>query len=250
MVTSTQQTHKDIKMKFKNLFSVAHDAKTVKGLKFGYLTGIMYFAPSDISGNQVCPMAKIANCEKACLYSAGRGAFNSIQQARINKTKRFFNDTENFMLDLDYSIKQLVKKSAKLNLIPLVRLNGTSDIVWENIPFLGFKNVFEAYPNVQFYDYTKIPTRKNIPANYDLTFSYSGVKEYEPIVKKALLNDKLSRIAVVFDKVENIPLTFLDRHVTGGDNSDIRHLDSKNSIVALYAKGKAKNDNTGFVVRA
>jgi hypothetical protein len=233
----------------KNVLSIASDAKTIKGAKLGFLTGILYLAPSDLSGFQVCSMAKLAGCEAACLYTAGRGAFTSIQKARIAKTKRFFNEREAFMLDIEYSIKALVRKAAKLNLIPLVRLNGTSDIAWENIPFKEFKNIFEAFPDVQFYDYTKIPTRKNIPANYDLTFSYSGVKSFHKAIKKASINDKLARIAVVFDKPENFPNEFLGKKVLIGDNSDVRHLDSKNSIVALYAKGKAKKDYSGFVVR-
>lgn len=232
----------------KNVLSIASDAKTIKGSKLGFLTGILYLAPSDISGHQVCPMAKLAQCEAACLYTAGRGAFNSIQRARIAKTKRFFEDRDSFMNDLEYSIKSLIRKAEKLGLTPLVRLNGTSDITWENIPFKGFNNIFEAFPNVQFYDYTKIPTRKNIPANYDLTFSYSGVSSFKKAIVKAHANEKLARIAVVFDKQENFPNTFLDRPVLIGDNSDVRHLDSKNSIVALYAKGKAKKDTSGFVV--
>jgi hypothetical protein len=234
----------------KHLLSVNADAKTIKGNNLNFLTGILYLAPSAISGYQVCPLAKKAGCEAACLYSAGRGAFNSVQQARINKTKRFFEDRENFMLDLAFSIHSLVRRAAREGKKPLVRLNGTSDIAWENEEFLGHKNVFEAFPQVQFYDYTKHPSRKNIPANYDLTFSYSGILSFAPIVKKAVLNAKLARIAVVFDKVENIPSEFLGRAVVGGDNSDVRHLDAVNSIVALYAKGAARKDTSGFVVRA
>jgi hypothetical protein len=234
----------------KLILSIGNDAKTVKGAKMGFMTGILYLAPSNVSGYQVCPMAKKANCEEACLYTAGRGAFTSIQNARIAKTKRFFEDTENFMLDLEFSINAVVRKAKKAGLIPLIRLNGTSDIIWENVKFKNHANIFEAFPNVQFYDYTKIPTRKNIPSNYDLTFSYSGVSTYQGAVKKALLNDKLSRIAVVFDKVENIPLQFEGKSVVSGDNSDVRHLDNKNVIVALYAKGKAKKDLSGFVVRS
>ena len=235
--------------KRKLVLSMSSDAKTVKGESLGFYTGILYLAPSDISGFQVCTMAKLAQCENACLYTAGRGKFTSTQNARINKTKRFFNDRENFMLDLEYSIKALIRKAKRLGLTPLVRLNGTSDIIFENIPFKEFDNIFQAFPNVQFYDYTKIPTRKNIPANYDLTFSYSGVSTFQKANAKASLNDKLSRIAVVFDKQENIPRVFLNREVLAGDNSDVRHLDKKFSVIALYAKGKAKNDYSGFVVR-
>ena len=242
MTNSTKQT-------LKNVLSISADSKTIKGEKLGYLTGIMYLAPADLSGYQVCPMAELAGCKIACLNTAGRGAFNSIQRARIAKTKRFFEDKTNFLNDIEFSIKKVINKAAKLGLKPLIRLNGTSDIAFENIKFKGYNNIFEAFPTVQFYDYTKLPTRKNIPSNYDLTFSYSGVESYQPAIKKALANKALSRIAVVFDKIENIPTTFLNRDVVGGDNSDIRHLDNKNSIVALYAKGKAKKDTSGFVVR-
>jgi hypothetical protein len=234
----------------KSVLSIASDAKTIKGEKLGFMTGILYLAPYNLSGHQVCPLAQKAGCVEACLNTAGRGAFTSIQKARIAKTKRFFNERESFMLDIAYSISALIRKAKRENKTPLVRLNGTSDIAFENIPYLHYANIFEAFPDVQFYDYTKIPTRKNIPANYDLTFSYSGVASFAPIVKKASINEKLARIAVVFDKVENIPSEFLGRSVVGGDNSDVRHLDALNSIVALYAKGKAKRDFSGFVVRA
>ena len=171
-------------IKRKNILSINADSKTSKGSKYGFLTGILYLAPSDISGHNVCPMAEVAQCRDACLYSAGRGAFTNVQEARINKTKRFFNDRDNFMLDLIYSINTLIRKAEREDLTPLVRLNGTSDIRWENIRHDGL-TIFEHFPNVQFYDYTKIPNRKRIPANYDLTFSYSGVDTYQKAVRKA-----------------------------------------------------------------
>jgi hypothetical protein len=238
----------------KQLLSISADAKTVKGQKLGYLTGILYLAPSNISGFQVCPMAKIANCERACLYSAGRGAFTNVQKARIAKTVRFHEERAAFMLDLIYSVEQLIKKANKLGLTPLIRLNGTSDIRWESIAVINrdgltYASIMDIFNSVQFYDYTKIANRKNIPTNYDLTFSYSGVAGYQPYVTKAKANAALSRIAVVFDKVENIPASFIGMNVFPGDNSDVRHLDAKNSVIALYAKGNAKEDTTGFVVR-
>jgi hypothetical protein len=239
--------------KLKNVLSIGSDAKTVKGQKLGFLTGILYLAPSDLSGHQVCPMAKLAGCEAPCLNSAGRGAFNSVQAARIAKTKRFFDDRAGFMADLVYSIDALIRKAERLGLTPLVRLNGTSDIAYENIPVIvrgfNYANIFNAYPGLAFYDYTKIPTRKNIPANYDLTFSYSGVKSFAPIIEKAVYNKNLARIAVVFDRTENIPERFLFSDVVPGDNSDVRHLDARGVVVGLYAKGKARSDRSGFVVR-
>lgn len=230
----------------KNLLSISADAKTIKGETIGYLTGILYLAPAKTTKYNTCSMAQIAQCDKACLYSAGRGAFNNVQQSRIDKTLYFYEDRENFMLQLASNIKALIKKAQSKGLKPLVRLNGTSDIRWENIPFEYHANIMEAFPNVQFYDYTKDVNRKGLPANYDLTFSYSGVDTFAPYVEKA--QAKGMRMAVVFIKESSIPATFKGILVVSGDKSDVRHLDDQGVIVGLYAKGAAKRDNTGFVV--
>ena len=227
------------------LLSVSTDAKTTKGESLGFLTGILYLAPATTTKWNTCSMAKVAQCDKACLYTAGRGAFSSVQQARIRKTEWFFTDRQSFMQQLVVDIDKLFFKAKRMGLTPLVRLNGTSDIRWESIPINGYKNIFEAFPDVQFYDYTKDANRKDLPSNYDLTFSYSGVEGFQPFVTKALLNNM--RMAVVFRKEQDIPTTFMGIPVVSGDNSDVRHLDDK-VIVGLYAKGKAKLDTTGFVV--
>jgi len=236
------------------LLSIDTNPKTVKGQKQGYLTGILYLAPYTISGVNLCPNAELAECFNACLYTAGRGAFTSIQQARINKTKFFNNDQQGFMVQLVKDISALERKAKRLGLTPVVRLNGTSDIRWENIRFdYTFINdkvrsvtVFELFPEIQFYDYTKLANRKDLPRNYDLTFSYSGVKRFYTQVLKALSHGL--RIAVVFRKQSDIPSKFLDITVVNGDDSDLRFLDPKKSVIALYAKGKAKKDQSGFVV--
>ena len=242
------------------LFSISSNAKTVKGERLGYLTGVLYLAPAKLSGYQVCPMAATAACEEACLNLAGLGGvYTSIQRARIAKTKRFFEDRDAFMLDIVKSIRGLIKLARKPRRVKgrfakrfqvLVRLNGTSDIRWELIPVtidgITYANLMEAFPDIQFYDYTKLANRKDIPSNYDLTFSYSGVKAYQPFVKKA--QKALMRIAVVFRHVEDIPKRFIGMECIGGDNSDVRHIERQNVIVALYAKGPAKHDQTGFVV--
>jgi hypothetical protein len=195
-------------------------------------------------------MAKIAQCDKACLYSAGRGAFSSVQQARIAKTVRFFEDRAGFMADVVYSIKALIRKASKAGLKPLVRLNGTSDIRWETVGLtvdgIDYANIFDVFPDVQFYDYTKDANRKALPSNYDLTFSYSGVEGFQPYADKALANGM--RMAVVFRSEATIPAAFKGIPVVSGDKSDVRHLDAQGVVVGLYAKGKAKTDTTGFVV--
>lgn len=232
--------------KSKNLLSISADAKTIKGETIGYLTGILYLAPANTTKYNTCSMAKKAQCDVACLYSAGRGAFNSVQQSRIDKTLYFYEAREEFMRQLSANIKALIKKAQSKGLKPLVRLNGTSDIRWENVPFESYANIFEAFPEVQFYDYTKDANRKDLPSNYDLTFSYSGVESFKPYVFKA--QSKGMRMAVVFRKESTIPSVFKGIRVVSGDNSDVRHLDDQGVIVGLYAKGKAKTDTTGFVV--
>lgn len=234
-----------------NLLSISSDAKTSKGEKLGFLTGILYLAPyKTINIYNTCPMAEIAGCDNACLYTAGRGAYSSVQNARINKTNWYYQDKQGFILQLIKNINSLIYKANKQNLIPLIRLNGTSDIKWENIGFeyqgKSYNNIMELFPDIQFYDYTKIINRNNLPANYDLTFSYSGKPEFIKYVNKAIDNNM--RIAVVFKDKNNLPNEFMGLSVVNGDNSDIRHLDPHGVIVTLYAKGKAKKDNTGFVV--
>ena len=236
--------------KSKALLSVSSDAKTIKGETLGFLTGILYLAPATTTKWNTCPMAKLAQCDVACLNTAGRGAFSSVQQARVNKTTWFFTERNTFMQQLVVDIAKLIQKAYKKGLKPLVRLNGTSDIRWETVSFtdvtgIEYVNIFAAFPNTQFYDYTKRGNRTELPSNYDLTFSYSGVEGFQPYVENALLNNM--RMAVVFRKEKDIPTTFMGIPVVSGDNSDVRHLDDK-VIVGLYAKGKAKLDTTGFVV--
>ena len=236
--------------KSKALLSVSSDAKTIKGETLGFLTGILYLAPATTTKWNTCSMAKLAQCDVACLNSAGRGAFSSVQQARVNKTTWFFTERNSFMQQLVVDIAKLIKKANKQGLKPLVRLNGTSDIRWESVAFtdtdgIEYVNIFAAFPDITFYDYTKIANRTELPSNYDLTFSYSGVEGFQPFVTKALLNNM--RMAVVFRKEQDIPMTFKGIRVVSGDKSDVRHLDDK-VIVGLYAKGKAKLDTTGFVV--
>lgn len=239
--------------KRKALLGFNSNAKTIKGNTIGYYTGILYLAPSNISGFQVCPMAKLAGCEKACLYTSGRGAFNSTQLARIAKTKEFFSDRNWFMQNIVKDIEAGIRKASKLNQELLIRLNGTSDIKWEHVSFtdidgVEYSNIMERFPTVQFYDYTKIPNRTELPKNYDLTFSYSGLVSFQKFNKIAIA--KKMRIATVFRTEESIPKTFLGMPVISGDKSDVRHIEDQGTIVALYAKGKAVKDQSGFVIDA
>lgn len=246
------------------LLGVDTNAKTVKGQGKAFMTGILYMAPADLSGVNFCPMAEIAKCKAPCLFTAGRGAMTSVEQARLNKANYFNADPEAFMRHIALDVYRLVVRAGNAGMTPVVRLNGTQDIRWERIPVtvtaelarrIGkpegtYANIFALFPEVQFYDYTKIPNRRDIPANYDLTFSYSGVPEFAPYVAKAIANGM--RVAVVFrDRAtaeQAIAHGFHGHPCVDGDDSDIRHLDPHGVYVALYAKGRAKTDTSGFVV--
>lgn len=210
--------------------------KTTKGEKLGVLTGILYLAPAKISGHEVCPK-RSEGCTAACLYTAGHGAFSTVQQARINKTKMFFEDRENFMSQLRKDIKALVKKAIKQNMKPAIRLNGTSDIEWTRF------GIMDEFPDVQFYDYTKVLTRlkKDIPKNYNITFSRSESNEQE--CREAL--ELGFNIAAVF---KTLPETYLGKPVINGDDTDVRFEDPRGVVIGLTAKGKARKDASGFVV--
>lgn len=233
-----------------NLLSVSSDAKTIKGETMGVLTGILYMAPADtVPGINTCPAAVLAGCREACLYSAGRGAMSNVQKGRIRKTELFRDNRHEFMMQLAADIFSLIRKAKKEKMELCVRLNGTSDIKWENIGFtyngVWYENIMQLFPNVQFYDYTKMTGRNNLPMNYDITFSYSGVSSFQKQNQKAI--DNGMRIAVVF-RDKDIPNSFKGIPVINGDESDLRYKDPKGCIVGLYAKGKARKDNSGFVV--
>jgi hypothetical protein len=214
--------------------------KTSKGEKLGILTGILYLAPAKISGYEVCPM-RSAGCTAACLYTAGMGAFSNVQQARIKKTKMFFEQREEFFKLLHKDIKSLIKKAKKENMIPAVRLNGTSDINW-----VRFK-IFEQYPEVQFYDYTKMLNHltKDV-ANYHITFSKNEANDID--CKIAL--DRGYNVAVVFNtkKGLSLPSSWNGYPVYDGDDTDVRFYDPENHVIGLRAKGMAKKDSSGFVI--
>ncbi len=246
--------------------------KTVKGEKRGFVTFILHLAPAKLSGFQVCPMAT-TGCAMACLNTAGRGGMargngrltvaeissgarsNTIQAARIRKTRLFFTDRESFMAQLAKDIKRAIAWTVDRDLIPVFRLNGTSDIRFETVrtQALDGLTVFEAFPQVQFYDYTKIANRKNLPANYHLTFSLADGNDKAA----AMALDHGMNVAAVFrDKAtvaryeaSGFVLAGLPVPVLNGDETDLRFLDNATggAIIGLYAKGNAKGDQSGFV---
>jgi len=230
--------------------------KVLKGIKQGYNTYILHLAPANLSGYETCPK-RTAGCTSACLNTAGRGGMfkkgettNTIQKARIRKAKMFFENRAEFMADLVKDIELAIKQSEKKGLIPVFRLNGTSDLSFEKYEVIRngklYRNIFYAFADNIFYDYTKILGRKiaDIP-NYSLTFSAADGNDTD--VFKAIAQGY--NIATVFGIKKTLPMpdSYLGLPVFNGDESDLRFLDPKQVIVGLYAKGKAKKDETGFV---
>ncbi len=235
------------------LLSVSADAKTVKGEKKGYLSGILYLSPATESGLlhrngapiNTCPMAT-DGCKAACLYTAGRAAiFPMVNEARRRKTAELFGNPEAFKAQLRKDIAALVRKAARKGMVPCVRLNGTSDL-----PKLALEMAAE-FPDIQFYDYSKIPrTWSRMTANYHLTFSLSESNEKDAI--ETLQHGQ--NVAVVFKTPKSKPLpdTWQGFPVINGDLSDLRFLDAHRTglVIGLYAKGRAKKDKSGFVQSA
>lgn len=216
------------------LLSVGN-AKTPKGQKLGYATGILYLAPHTISGNNVCP-ASTPDCRATCLFTAGRGAFGPVFKARVRKTRAFFEDRPAFIRQLTTDINQLFYNGLKYGYEISVRLNGTSDIRWE------LHGVPQACPDITFYDYTKIANRRDLPPNYHLTYSFSG--QNLPACKIALANGM--SVAVPFLKPP--PSVWLGHKVVSGDDHDLRFINPEPVIYALKAKGALrKTPNSTFL---
>jgi hypothetical protein len=196
---------RDFKTNYRTIFSV--NPKTEKSKVQTY---ILHLAPAETSGTNVC--AGAGNCKAICLHFAGNPVYMTAKQAaRIRRTLAYVADPSSFMRLLVCGILDKLNKHNKdaagignLTGEPLAfRLNGTSDIIWENVDFditpefaqfcrvkfgkilpLGRRNIFEVFnfmrtntgENVTFYDYTKV--RHNWAEcqrlNYHLTFSFDG----------------------------------------------------------------------------
>lgn len=228
--------------------------KTIKGEKMGYVTYILYMSPftDNTKGINVCPFAT-EGCSKSCLFNSGMGGmYEQVRNGRKNKTEWFLENRKEFLMQLVSEINAAVKRH-KDKAIVTVRLNGTSDISYEKFKIKDGKNIFELFPDIQFYDYTKNHKRftNDLPKNYHLTFSRSEVNEKEAI--KLLKNG--NNVAVVFNKV--LPEKYLGYKVVDGDDTDLRFLNDKGVIIGLkYKNVTGKNGGelnkfaktSGFVV--
>lgn len=235
-----------------------YNPKTKKGRAKGYSSAILHFAPAALSGFNVCKWSS-AGCRGGCLNTAGHGGIiktgettNEVQQARIARTRWFFEQKQDFLAQLLAEIETHCRRARNNGLTPVVRLNGTSDIPWERVRTGDGRTIFEHFQDVQFYDYTKSPERVcafvagHLPANYHLTFSRSESNSADV----ATVLQAGGNVAAVFKTTKKAPMpaSWHGVPVANGDEDDLRFLDTHGVIVGLKAKGKAKKDDSGFVI--
>jgi hypothetical protein len=237
--TLTAPTYKAVK----NLMSKGDtNAKTIKN---DLETFILYLAPYNLSGFNVCPFAS-KGCISGCLNTAGMGIFSNVQLSRINKSKFWGFNREGFYIQLANELLKIHDKAVKKDIKIAIRLNGTSDIDHLDllIRYSGINFLDPFYNNLLFYDYTKNYNhiKKYLGTNYKLTFSRSEVNDLDSY---RILKDG-GNVAVVFKN--ELPQYWNGFEVINGDDTDLRYFDPSNVVIGLKAKGKAKKDLSGFVV--
>jgi hypothetical protein len=280
-------------------------AKVEKGEKFGYLTAILYLAPSTdgieivrsllqlqeenperaraeriigrplqsalsiLSGHNLCPWAS-KGCKATCLFTAGRAGIISrgritsdVLLARIGRTVDFFADRPAFLNRLSKEITRFAAKARAAGWVPCVRLNGTSDIPWDTFRAFNGLNLMQTHSDLIFYDYTKSEDRADryargeMPRNYHVTFSRSETTSAHTIARllRAGVNvavpfvGSMARLPWALQQDGPATRVHFPARVIDGDESDLRFRDPVGVIVALTAKGKARKDTSGFVVR-
>lgn len=225
--------------------------KTIKGEKFGYITYILYLSPykDNSKGINLCPHAS-EGCASACLFKSGMaGLYSHVANGRRNKTEFFLENKPKFMAQLEREISLAILRHPNDKVV--FRLNGTSDIRWEKIRIGTYTNIFERFPDIQFYDYTKNPLRMNLNIpNYHVTFSRNEVNDNDAFN----ILDQGHNVAIVF---KNVPSVYRGYKVINGDESDLRFKDDNGVVVGLKYKnatgaaGKAANEasrTSGFVI--
>lgn len=227
--------------------------KLAKGEKLGVLSKPHNLSPASESGWNMCAQASLG-CIAACLHTAGNPIYLPAKiQARLQRTRAFMTMRKAYIALMAFELQALETKAKRLNMAAAWRPNTTSDYPFHSVALevdgVKVKSLIHAFPNIEAYDYTKI-TKKALqwaagllPSNYHITFSKSESNDLD--VAKVL--GAGGNVAVVFEK--GLPDSYLGKAVVDGDYSDARFLDVKGVVVGLKAKGQAKADESGFVVR-
>jgi len=243
------KTHKDYFNKPPNfLLGINSSSKTVKGLKLNTFTGVLYLASHTmVAFKTLCPNAIRNGCHIDCLVSSGMMRMKKQQLAMISRTLYYLNFRKEFLDQLRLEINKGYKKYGDTF---AVRLNGTSDINW--------KDIISEFPNVQFYDYSKLRgmIKKNPNKNHHYTFSGSMYSDYSRKELKQAIDEGLN-VAIAFNTKESkkdtlkIPKQlFNNKPLVSFDATDVRFKDKQGSIGYLRRKGsnikQRLNDNKQF----
>ena len=236
--------------------SLGSGTKTELGESLWVKTAVQYLSPAREAGINTCPWSS-RGCAEACLgHSSGHLARPRNQVSRIKKTlfRHLFPESYHRLLHAEIALH--AEQSRAIGMTPAVRLNGSSDIMWERHVDMA------SFDGVQFYDYTKARagTRENRPSNYHLTYSlHEGARsmEYAKEWLRAGGNAAVVVAAAGSSKRKDAKRVARNLTTTGwqgfpcidGDLTDVRFRDQPGSWVVLYAKGDALKDSSGFVVR-
>lgn len=223
-----------------NLLTVAN-AKLLKSKDYGFLSVGLHLLPHNLSGYNTCKFAT-KYCKISCLNLSGLSGLSNVQKSRLKKTKYLFEDTHNFLLELDAELYYYKRIAASKGLKLSARLNMTSDLDWSEYLING-KCLYAIHNDIQFIEYSKDYSRISNFPNLHITYSYDQINH-----KRALeVLKRGDNLAVVFDK---IPKSMLGYEVGFGDNNDLRHLDKKNTIIGLKYKNiiqKGYSNKSGVV---
>lgn len=172
------------------------DNFTMDGKKLIFEPYLINLLPASQSGFNLCICAT-KECAATCLHTAGNiGALVDKTMSRLRKSWFIALDNEQAFKQIAKQIANKKKKVDEFNKTSkdsrkqmIVRLNGTSDLIWRAMTGEG-GNLFEMFPDIIYYDYSKMDEIKNFirgevldkdgnslgkfPSNYHLTLSYGG----------------------------------------------------------------------------
>ena len=132
----------------KTLLSSSH--KTEKCLSVDVLARFLYLTPGVFCSHAT------QGCLAACLgHSSGHMQMPTHSLARDRRTALYLQSPQLFLQMLTLELTLLEHNARRLRLQPAARLNGSSDLAWEQL----HPNIFHRFPNIRFFDHTKIPAR-------------------------------------------------------------------------------------------
>jgi len=217
----------DIRLEFTkdNLLNINNKLEKSELINFGL--ELTPFTFSQITKVNNCHGAK--SCILNCIFFTGKQNIFKSKTLELSTTtmKRIRKD---FLLQNDryFFIEKLKSELFLLNATYktcAVRLNVVQDIAWADL--INFKD----YPNIVFYDYTKVKDRlkKNSPIKF--TYSVSEKDSKQDIIN---LLKKGFNVSMVFKG--QLPKQWENFNVINGDLDDNRYNDPRGVIVGLKYK--------------